>query len=81
MRLRLLAFASAADALGAREQELEVAPGTTAGALADELARRHAALAPLLPVLALAVGGKLAPRHRVLAEGDEVALLPPVSGG
>jgi len=81
MRLRVLAFAAAADALGARERALEVAAGTTAGELADDLARRHPSLAALLPALALAVGGAIVPREHVLADGDEIALLPPVSGG
>ncbi len=81
MRLRLLAFATAADALGARESAVEVPDGMTAGELADELVRRHPALAPIAPVLALAVGGAVVGRGRALADGDEVALLPPVSGG
>lgn len=81
MRLRLLAFAAAADALGARESALEVADGTTVGDLADDLVRRYPPLAPLAPALALAVGGAVVARDHVLADGDEVALLPPVSGG
>jgi len=81
MRLRLLAFAAAADALGARESTLEVAAGTTVGELADDLVRRHPPLAPLVPTLALAVGGAVVARDHLLADGDEVALLPPVSGG
>ena len=81
MRLRLLAFATAADALGARESSIDVPAGTTAGELSDELVRRHPALAPIAPVLALAVGGAIVRRDRALAEGDEIALLPPVSGG
>lgn len=81
MKIRLLAFATAADALGARETELALEPGTTVGALRAELVRRFPPLAPLAPALAVAVGGAIAPAWRSLADGDEVALLPPVSGG
>jgi molybdopterin converting factor subunit 1 len=81
MRIRLLAFATAAQALGAAEREVELPEGTTVGALARRLAQLHPALAPQLPRLAFAVDGELARSERALADGCEVALLPPVSGG
>jgi len=81
MQLRLLAFASAADVVGGVAQSLELPAGATVGQLKTELARRHPALRPLLPRLAVAVDGALASDRETLAEGCEVALLPPVSGG
>jgi molybdopterin synthase catalytic subunit len=81
MRIRLLAFASAADALGAAEMELDVAPGSRVIDLRERLEREHPGLAPLWPRLAVAVDGRVVRPEEVLAEDVEVALLPPVSGG
>ena len=81
MRIRLLAFATAATELGAAESELELAEGATLETLERELVARHPGLAELWPRLAVAVDGELAAPGTALAEGVEVALLPPVSGG
>lgn len=81
MRIRLLAFASAADALGAGELELEVPDDGTVADLEGLLIARHPRLASLWPRLAVAVGEELASTDTRLSEGIEVALLPPVSGG
>jgi molybdopterin converting factor subunit 1 len=81
VKIRVVAFATAAEALGETRSALDVAPGTSAGALRALLAARWPALAPRLATLALAVDGELAGDDRLLAEGCEVALLPPVSGG
>jgi molybdopterin converting factor small subunit len=80
MLVRLLAFASAADVLGA-ERTVELAAGSTVGDLRERLARDFPALAPLWPRLAVAVDGELARASTPLSEGCEAALLPPVSGG
>ena len=81
MRIRLLAFATAATELGAAESELELVEGATLETLESELIARHPGLADLWPRLAVAVDGELAAPDTTLAEGVEVALLPPVSGG
>lgn len=81
MRIRLLAFASAGDALGATETELELPDGSRVADLRARLERDHPALGPLWPRLAVAVDGRIADPGEPLAEGVEVALLPPVSGG
>ena len=81
MRVRLLAFASAADALGASERELELPAGSTLATLGHRLAAERPALAPLWERLALSVDGEVRRDDAVLSPGCEVALLPPVSGG
>ena len=80
MQICLLLFASYAEALGQSELLLELPPGATAGdALAAVRARPGAERLPPKPMLA--VNLRYAPPGRVLAEGDEVALIPPVAGG
>jgi molybdopterin synthase catalytic subunit/molybdopterin converting factor small subunit len=81
MRIRLLAFASASDALGAGELELELPAEARVADLRAWLDARYPALGPLWPRLAVAVDGTIAGSDQVLSEGSEVALLPPVSGG
>jgi molybdopterin synthase catalytic subunit len=80
MRVRLLAFASAAEAL-APETELELPDGATVGDLKRRLATDHPQLAALWTRLAVAVDGELVGDRAPLVDGAEVALLPPVSGG
>jgi molybdopterin synthase catalytic subunit len=81
IRLHLLAFATAADALGGGEHEVEMAAGSTVADLRARLDRDHPALAGLWPRLAVAVDGRLAGPGAAIPDGAEVALLPPVSGG
>jgi MoaE-MoaD fusion protein len=81
MRIRLLAFASAGDALGASEIDLEMPEGSRVADLRERLDRDHPKLAPLWPRLAVAVDGRVVTPEAPLADGAEVALLPPVSGG
>jgi molybdopterin synthase catalytic subunit/molybdopterin converting factor small subunit len=79
VKVRIMAFASAAEALGGRE--IEVPDGCRLDELRGRLEAEHADLRELWPRLAVAVGGELVPPDASLAPGDEVALLPPVSGG
>lgn len=81
MRIRLLAFATASDAVGSSEIAFDVDPGTSVGSLKSSLESRYPALRPLWPRLAVAVDGEIVEDEALLEEGAEVALLPPVSGG
>jgi len=81
MKIRLLAFASAGDALGATEMELELAEGSRVADLRARLDREHPKIVPLWPRLAVAVDGRIVSSEEALRDGAEVALLPPVSGG
>jgi len=76
-RLRL--FGSAGDAAGVRGDDL---PGDTVGDLLEVACSRYGA--PFVTVLGTArvwVNGRNAPPDTPLQPGDEVAVLPPVSGG
>lgn len=81
MKIHLLAFASAGDALGVNELEMEMPDGSRVADLRARLDRDYPKLAPLWPRLALAVDGQVVSADAPLVDGAEVALLPPVSGG
>jgi molybdopterin synthase catalytic subunit len=81
MKIRLLAFASAADALGTGETEMELPEGSRISDLRQRLDRDHPGIAPLWSRLAVALDGRIVPADTLLNDGAEVALLPPVSGG
>lgn len=81
MKVRVLAFATASDFLGRAPLEVELADGARLSDLRRRLETDKPGLAALWPRLAVAVGGQLVQDDRPLADGIEVALLPPVSGG
>ncbi len=81
MRLRVLFFGQLKDIAGQAEEELQVREGTTAGELFERLATRHAGLAALRASLVFARNREFVRANQPLADGDEVAFLPPVSGG
>jgi molybdopterin synthase catalytic subunit len=79
MRVRVRCFASVRELLGAGLLELEIDDGTTVAGLKAKLAERAPRLLQL--PLAHAVNRDYAPADRVLEDGDEVAFIPPISGG
>ena len=81
MRVRVLYFAVVRERLGRDEEELELAGGADVASAWRELERRHPGLASLRPVVKLAVNEEFAANDRALADGDVIALIPPVAGG
>lgn len=81
MRVKLLAFASAAEAIGAAESSMDLPDGATVADLRQSLEARHPEIAALWQRLAVAVDGSVVDSDHTLSEDSEVALLPPVSGG
>ena len=77
MRVRL--FAALREIAG--ESHVE-ATGHTVGDVVDELSRRYGQrFEQIAEVGSFVVNGERAARDTPIAEGDEVAMLPPVSGG
>jgi molybdopterin converting factor subunit 1 len=74
-------FAIARDLAGFAERSIELQSGATAGDALAAVVVIAPALATHAARLALAVNLEYANRDRVLGDGDEVALIPPVSGG
>jgi MoaE-MoaD fusion protein len=80
MQVRILPFGILKDWLGAAT--LELPEGATVAVLLDELASSRAAVPPSTwASIAVSVNHEYARPAHVLCEGDEVGLLPPVSGG
>ena len=80
MRIRILMFGPIAEAAGCAEADLELPPGSRAGEVAATLQREHPGLLTG-GAYVLAVNAAYAAADRELTDGDEVALIPPVSGG
>ena len=81
MQIRYLLFASYRDLVGARDGMLELPSGATAGAAVEALRARGAPWSALPDRPVVAVNEEYAKLDRPLADGDEIALLPPVAGG
>jgi molybdopterin converting factor subunit 1 len=79
--VKVLLFGAAADRAGTRQTELPVNNGATLGDLWSTLAERHPGLTPMRDTLAFAINGEYARAEDKVSPGDEVAVLPPVSGG
>jgi len=78
--LRIAVFAGMAEVVGRRHLDLPWAGGTVADARLL-VARSHPALSDLLARSAFAVGCRYVGDDAALAAGDDVAIIPPVSGG
>lgn len=65
---------------GAERRELALADGASLEALIEAL-DGDAGLSAELERCAFAIGTEMVARTQVLSDGDEVAVLPPVSGG
>jgi molybdopterin synthase catalytic subunit len=81
MTVRVRLFASLADLAGRRELDLSLPDRGTAAALLELVEERVPTLRGKLSGVAVAARAEIVGPGHVLAEGDEIALLPPVSGG
>ncbi len=81
LRIRVVAFARIREILGDGTSERELRDGATVADLWDELGRDFPALSPLRASTRFARNGAFARPGDALAEGDELALLPPFGGG
>jgi molybdopterin converting factor small subunit len=81
MRIEVRLFAQARERVGSGQARLELPDGSRVSDALTLLERAYPGLAELRPHLAVAVDGALARTGDALADGCELALLPPVSGG
>ncbi|HEY8516988.1 MAG TPA: MoaD/ThiS family protein [Candidatus Binatia bacterium] len=80
MTIKIKVFASLRERLGRSELVREVAEGATAGDVLATLRSEYPALTGT-GRLAIAVNAEYVDPGHALADGDELALIPPVSGG
>lgn len=81
IRVTIRYFAIARELCGHSVEEREISEGTTAGELLEALQEQCPPLARLGRALLLMVNRRYVSPDHVLQSGDEVAVIPPVSGG
>jgi sulfur-carrier protein len=81
MHITVKLFAILRDRAGIGETSLELSTGTTALQAAQQLLAAYPSIDPFISRLAFAVNEEYVPANTLLNDGDELALIPPVSGG
>jgi MoaE-MoaD fusion protein len=81
MRIRVLFFGILKDLVGGSSDSLDLPEGASVRDVLEHYEKTIPSLSKSLPSLAVAVNQQYAGVETKLASGDEVALLPPVSGG
>jgi molybdopterin converting factor subunit 1 len=81
MRVRVLFFGILKDLAGTSSDSLELPPGASVRDVLIHYEAQNAGMRNIFASVALAVNQQYASSEMVLKSGDEVALLPPVSGG
>src|SRR5882672_9063626 len=81
MRARVLFFGLLRDVVGASAEDAEFSEGSDLRAVFDTYARRHPKLRELAGSIVVARNQEFSELSTLIGEGDEIAFLPPVSGG
>ena len=81
MTITVLYFAVLRERARLDRETVTLEPGSDVSAARAAIARLHPELASLLPIVQTAVNRSLVAGAHALAEGDELALIPPVAGG
>ena len=81
MRIHVLFFGMLRDLIGLSEQDLELPDGARLETVFDHYASQCPRLREMSESIVVARNEEFATRDGLLTDGDEVALMPPVSGG
>jgi molybdopterin converting factor subunit 1 len=81
MRIAVRYFASVRERVRTAGEEVSLETGATVADLWAALCGAHPELTEVGASMSFAVNQEYAERGRALADGDEVAVIPPVSGG
>lgn len=79
MTVRVLLFASYADALGTSAIDIELPEQSRVHDLVEAVIRRAPSALPPAPMVA--VNSEYATSDQIVRQTDEVAIIPPVAGG
>jgi MoaE-MoaD fusion protein len=81
MRARVLFFGMLKDVVGISAEEIDVPEGANLGSVFAHYAERQPRLRELAPSIVAARNREFADLSTAITDGDELAFLPPVSGG
>ena len=81
MNIKVLFFASCRDLIGTGEREMTLPASATVTDLISKLALEQARFIDMAPSLMVSINQAYVERDAELQDGDEVAFIPPVSGG
>ena len=81
MRIRFIYFAGCREAIGRIRDETDLAAGATVRDATAWIAETYPAVAGILSTARVAVNQEFARLDDALADGDELVLIPPISGG
>jgi molybdopterin synthase catalytic subunit len=81
VRVKVLFFGMLRDIVGRAEDEIELEEGACLGCVFERYARQYPRLGELKSSIVLARNHQFCDRSVIVGDGDEIAFLPPVSGG
>jgi molybdopterin synthase catalytic subunit len=81
MKVYVSLFAGLKELVGQPKVTLELPEGATVDQLRDRLSEEYPRVIPFLPTLVCAVDEEYVSPDHPLSDGDDIALIPPVSGG
>lgn len=81
MQVRILFFGMLREIMGQESDAVALPDSATVQDLIEQYANSAPRLRELMPSVAISINQEYVPRNAALKNGDEVALLPPVSGG
>ena len=81
MNVRIRFFAVLREIVGLEEREIDLPEGTTVAGLLETVVSEYGKLGPYMKVVQVAVNHEIVEPAHIVNPDDEVAFLPPVSGG
>jgi len=81
INVNILYFASAKEATAVRMEPIELPKNASVKELLSNLSMMHPKIRGMLNIIQVSVNYKVVDKGTILNDGDEVAILPPISGG